>query len=259
MSNKAVRQGRYGVDGPGWLLALGGGVVAPLAAVAAGAPRWLLRVAPVVAVPAGLYLHATVRGKFLVWEEQLDALDLRGDERVLDLGCGRGAVLTAVADRVPKGHVTGVDIWRSVDQSGNDERTTTANAERAQVADRVDLVTADMRRIPLADDTFDLVVSSMAIHNIGSARGREEAVREAFRVLRPGGRLLIADIFHARRYQEILRAAGAVGVTCTDAGPRMWWSGPWVRTLLVSAEKPAALDGDDDGDRDDDLEEERRS
>ncbi|CUM43082.1 methyltransferase domain-containing protein [Streptomyces gardneri] len=249
MSNtSSQRRGRYGVDGPAWLLAFGAGVVAPLAAVAAGGPRRLLRIPPVLAVAGGLFLHASVRGKFLVWEEQLDALDLKGDERVLDLGCGRGAVLTAVARRVPKGRVTGVDIWRSVDQSGNNERSAVANAERERVEDRIDLVTADMRRLPLGDGLFDVVLSSMAIHNITSARGREEAVREAYRVLRPGGRLLIADIFHARRYLRILRAAGAVATTCTDAGPRMWWSGPWVPTLLVSAEKPAAGPGDDDRD-----------
>ncbi|MFZ3493747.1 class I SAM-dependent methyltransferase [Streptomyces sp. 5.8] len=248
MTNKSLRRGRYGVDGPGWLLALGGGVVAPLAAVAAGGPRRLLSIPAVLAVPAGLYLHATVRGKFLVWEEQLDALDLQGDEQVLDLGCGRGAVLTAVARRVPKGRVTGVDIWRSVDQSGNNQGAAAGNAELEQVADHVDLVTADMRQLPVSDGQFDVVVSSMAIHNITSARGREEAVREAYRVLRPGGRVLIADIFHARRYLETLLAAGAVNATCTDAGHRMWWSGPWVRTLLVSAEKPAVQPGDDDRD-----------
>ncbi|MEF9886584.1 class I SAM-dependent methyltransferase [Streptomyces sp. P9-A4] len=246
MSNKAVRQGRYGIDGPGWMAALGGGVLAPLAAVSAGAPRWLLRIPPLVAVPAGLYLHATLRGKFLVWEEQLDALALRGDEQVLDLGCGRGAVLTAVARRVPKGRVTGVDLWRSVDQSGNTESAAEDNARRERVSDQVELVTADMRSLPFLDDQFDVVVSSMAIHNIMSARGREEAVQEAYRVLRPGGRLLVADVFHAPRYVDILRAAGAVNATRTDAGPRMWWSGPWVRTQLVTAEKPA-MDDDDGG------------
>ncbi|MDV5143891.1 class I SAM-dependent methyltransferase [Streptomyces sp. SBC-4] len=260
MSNTSLRRrGRYGVDAPNWLLAFGAGVVAPLAAVAAGGPRRLLRIPPVLAVAGGLFLHASVRGKFLVWDEQLDALDLEGDERVLDLGCGRGAVLTAVARRVPKGRVTGVDIWRSVDQSGNNQRTAADNAEREQVADRVDLVTADMRRLPLADGRFDVVVSSMAIHNITSAQGREEAVREAYRVLRPGGRLLIADIFHARRYVEILRAAGAVDTTCTDAGPRMWWSGPWVPTLLVSATKPAGRPGESDGDGGDDRDENQQS
>src|ERR1700730_11887220 len=45
------------------------------------------------------FLYTTRRGKVQVWEEVLDELHLRGDERVLDMGCGRGAVLTAVAKR----------------------------------------------------------------------------------------------------------------------------------------------------------------
>ncbi len=46
------------------------------------------------------FLYTTRRGKFLEWERILDRLHLRGDEEVLDMGCGRGAVLTAVARRL---------------------------------------------------------------------------------------------------------------------------------------------------------------
>lgn len=241
MAGKAAQRGRYGVDGPGWLIGLCGGVVAPLVAVAVGAPRRLLRIPLVMAAPAGLYLHATRRGKFQVWDEQLHSLDLRGDEQVLDLGCGRGAVLTAVARRLPQGRVTGVDLWRSVDQSGNNERATLANAELAGVADRVDLVTADMRQLPLDDEQFDLVVSSMAIHNINDRAGRRAAVREAYRVLKPGGRLVVVDIFHTRDYLVSLLREGAVNARRTDVGHRMWWSGPWIPTHLVCAEKPSTV------------------
>jgi len=56
---------------------------------------------------------------FIEWDRILDRLHLRGDEVVLDMGCGRGAVLTAVARRLTTGRVTGVDIWSKKDQSGN--------------------------------------------------------------------------------------------------------------------------------------------
>jgi hypothetical protein len=65
------------------------------------------------------FLYTTRRGKFLEWDRILDHLHLRGDEGVLDMGCGRGAVLTAVARRLTTGRVTGIDIWRTKDQSGN--------------------------------------------------------------------------------------------------------------------------------------------
>ncbi len=64
------------------------------------------------------FFYTTGRGKFIEWEKILDGLHLRGDEQVLDMGCGRGAVLNAVARRLTAGHVTGVDIWSTTDQSG---------------------------------------------------------------------------------------------------------------------------------------------
>ena len=66
----------------------------------------------------GFGLHTSRRGKFLVWEELLDGLHLKGDERILDLGCGRGVVLLSAAKRLTTGYAFGVDIWSRVDQSG---------------------------------------------------------------------------------------------------------------------------------------------
>ena len=54
------------------------------------------------------YIYTTRRGKFQVWAELLSSLNLRGDEQVLDLGTGRGAVLLMAAALLPKGKGTGV-------------------------------------------------------------------------------------------------------------------------------------------------------
>src|SRR6476646_7938291 len=67
-----------------------------------------------IATTAALFVQATRVGKFTVWAELLDALELRGDEKLLDLGCGRGAVLLAAAKLLPNGRATGVDIWRAI-------------------------------------------------------------------------------------------------------------------------------------------------
>jgi ubiquinone/menaquinone biosynthesis C-methylase UbiE len=162
---------------------------------------------------AGVYLHTTLRGKLRIWERELDRAGLRGDEQLLDLGCGRGAVLIAAARRLPAGRAVGADLW-TTDQSGNRPEATLANAVAAGVADRVEVHTADMTALPFPDGSFDVVTSAMAIHNIPSPEGRCRAVDEAMRVLRPGGQLLIADIsFHARRY-----AAHIGQGTCGDWG-----------------------------------------
>jgi SAM-dependent methyltransferase len=221
-----------------------GGVVELAAAAALFAAGWVIPAIVLLAgglglaVSAAVFAHTTFRGKFLVWDEELDALSLAGDERVLDLGCGRGLVLLKAAARVPNGNATGLDLWSARDQLGNAEEATWANARREGVADRVELVTGDMRAAPFEAGTFDLVVSSLAIHNIPDFEGRARAVAEALRVLKPGGRLRLADFRYARAYGDVLREWGAVDVEVRDLGWRFWYGGPHARTSMVSAKAP---------------------
>jgi ubiquinone/menaquinone biosynthesis C-methylase UbiE len=186
------------------------------------------------------FLYTTRRGKFLEWNRILDQLHLRSDERVLDMGCGRGAVLTAIARRLTTGRVIGVDIWSTKDQSGNARTVTLLNASLEGVGDRVQIDTGDMRALPYPDASFDLVVSSLAIHNIRSNADRKRAVGEGFRVLKPGGRMAIADIRATTIYEEALRSLGASNVERRRLGWRFWWGNPFASTTLLSASKPPA-------------------
>jgi len=189
---------------------------------------------------AASFLYTTRRGKFVEWQRILDGLRLRGDERVLDMGCGRGAVLMAVASRLTTGRASGVDIWNTRDQSGNGRDVAVRNASLEGVSDRVDIQTGDMRALPFAEATFDLVVSSLAIHNIRSGAERRQAVAEAFRVVKPGGRLVLADIRATARYAETLRALGATDVQRRRLGWRFWWGNPIAATTLLTAAKAAS-------------------
>jgi ubiquinone/menaquinone biosynthesis C-methylase UbiE len=194
---------------------------------------WPLLAALFILAVLGFYLYTTLRGKFVVWAELFDQLDLRGDERILDLGCGRGAVLLMAAQRLTTGRAVGVDLWRSIDQSGNSAEATRRNAIEEGVADRVELHTANMTALPLEDSSFDLVVSNFAIHNIRGHAGREKAISEAVRVLRPGGRLMIVDVRATQRHQEQLAKLGMKDVTRRRLGWR------FLRlTRLVTATKP---------------------
>jgi ubiquinone/menaquinone biosynthesis C-methylase UbiE len=98
-----------------------------------------------------------------------------------------------------------------------------------------------MLAMPFPDGTFDLVVSSMAIHNIDERdirnhRRRLEAVDEAVRVLKPGGRLLIAD-FWSSAYADHLRSRGMSDVRESSLGWRFWYL-PGMGAGLVAATKP---------------------
>ncbi|WP_280248648.1 class I SAM-dependent methyltransferase [Nocardia abscessus] len=235
----------YGVDAPSVLLLLGVLAVGYLAAALVVAlfqqlrpSLLLLLIGVVLAGQFGLLLHATRRGKFRVWAGLLDDLELRGDERLLDMGCGRGAVLLAAARRLPAGRAVGLDVWCSADHCGNTPATAEQNALAENVADRIELRTGDMTRMPFPDGAFDVVVSSLAIHNIRSAEGRAAAVNEACRVLRPGGKLVIVDIGKTREYRAVLAANGATALTFRPVGWRMWWGGPWVPTHALTAVAP---------------------
>ncbi len=154
---RAAPSGDYGVDAPYVLYSLAGAaVVAAAAAIIAftvfESPQPGLAITAIVlALSASSYLYTTRRGKFAVWTELLDSLAMRGDERLLDVGCGRGAVLLLAARRLPEGHAVGVDLWSTKDQSGNSERVTRQNAKLQGVQERVELHTADMRKLPLPD------------------------------------------------------------------------------------------------------------
>jgi len=237
------RRGDYGYDAPYALLMFAALGAASLAAAVAA---WWTHRGPAAALAgygafflanAASFLYTTRRGKFLVWEEILDQLHLAGGERVLDMGCGRGAVLTAVARRLTTGRVTGIDLWSSRDQSGNSLDTTLRNAAVEGVADRVEIQTGDMRALPFPDLSFGVVVSSLAIHNIHSKDDRARAVAEAWRVLEPGGRLAIADIRASAHYARTLHALGATDVARRRLGWRFWYGNPFAGTSLVTALK----------------------
>jgi arsenite methyltransferase len=240
------RKGDYGFDAPNVLLTLTGiGLVWLVIAVVLAAFHvgfWALAasISLVVLLGAASFTYTTRRGKFVIWAEILEGLQLRGDERVLDMGSGRGAVQLMAAQMVPRGQAVGLDLWRATDQSGNAADVAKRNAQSEGVAGNTAFETGDMSKMPFPDNSFDLVVSSLAIHNIEDAATRQRAIDEAVRVIKPGGRLAIADFVATSGYAKRLGELGMAGVTRRNLGWRFWYGFPWTATSLVTATKPKA-------------------
>jgi arsenite methyltransferase len=156
----------------------------------------------------------------------LGTLPWNGSENVLDIGCGRGLLPIGAAQRLTTGKDVGVDIWSNVDLSANRPEATLENARRAGVADRVEVQDADVRKLPFADASFDVVISSLVLHNIPSRQGRQQAVREIARVLKPGGRIAILDLRHTRDYVDVLRERGLADARRSSVGVFLTWLFP---------------------------------
>jgi arsenite methyltransferase len=238
MASQFQRKGSYGIDAPYLLLAPPVFIALNIAEAIRTKNDWPLLAAAFIAACMTSGLYSSRRGKFVVWSGLLDGLGLRGDERILDIGCGRGAVMLLAAQRLTTGRAVGVDLWKTADQSGNSSDAAQRNAVAEGVADRVEFHTADMTQLPFENNSFDFVFSNVAIHNVKGREARRKAITEALRVLRPGGRLLIADIFVTREYVALGAELGLREVSRRNLGWRLWWGGPWIPTFLVTANKP---------------------
>jgi len=168
-------------------------------------------------------------GKFRHRDMMLNMLRWRGDERVLDVGSGRGLLLIGAARRLTTGTATGIDIWSTKDLSGNSLARTQTNIDVEGVQDKVDLKSDDARKLSFPDATFDVVLSNMCIHNIPDADGRVQACREIARVLKPGGTALISDFINTGTYQKIFESCG-LKVSRTGLNPLTF---PWLRVVRV--------------------------
>src|SRR5918992_4594474 len=143
--------------------------------------------------------------------EVLSRLELRGDETVLDAGCGTGRVTAALVERLPRGHVIAVD--------GSPAMVTEA---RRRLPESVDVRQADLLELVL-DDAVDAIISTATFHWILDHDRLFAQLREA---LAPGGRL-VAQCGGAGNVEEIKDAGFELARREPFAEHLGDWGGGW--------------------------------
>ena len=132
-------------------------------------------------------------------------IDLHEGQTVLDLGSGGGIDVLLSARRVgPSGKVYGLDMTDEMLQLAR------ANQQKADV-ENVEFLTGDIQAIPLPDNSVDVVISNCVI-NLAPDKGK--VLREAFRVLKPGGRLGVSDVVVRGQVSPAVRRDMELWVGC---------------------------------------------
>jgi SAM-dependent methyltransferase len=137
--------------------------------------------------PAGGNVQSQIVGLIL------DCLDWDGKGQVLDIGCGNAPLSIRLARKYPAARITGIDYWgRNWDYS---KQVCEQNAKIEGVEDRTVFQKASASALPFEDGSFDLVVSNLTFHEVSDTQDKRAVLREALRVVRPGGKFAFQDLF----------------------------------------------------------------
>jgi len=187
---------------------------------------------------------------------------LTPDARLLDVGCGPGTITADLADRIPQGHVTGLDYAPEIIAQAREMIGGRAN---------LDFATGDVYALDYPDDTFDIVHAHQVLQHLGDP---VRALREMRRIARPGGLVAVRDAdfggmtwypelpvldqwrplyikvargnggepYGGRRLHVWAKQAGFTDITCSSSTwtfatetERAWWGGLWADRTVKSA------------------------
>jgi arsenite methyltransferase len=132
-------------------------------------------------------------------------IDLKPGETVLDLGSGGGIDVLLSAKRVgPTGKAYGLDMT-------DDMLTLARENQRKAGATNVEFLKGEIENVPLADNSVDVVISNCVIN---LSADKSKVLREAFRVLRPGGRFAVSDVVVRGHVPDSVRQSMLLWVGC---------------------------------------------
>jgi ubiquinone/menaquinone biosynthesis C-methylase UbiE len=122
-----------------------------------------------------------------VRQATLGLVKIRPGDSILEIGCGTGSLTLAAKTKAgPQSQVYGVDIAPDM--------IAAARQKAARAGQEVQFQVGRIEAIPFPDGKFNLVLSSLMMHHVTGTEAKQKGIEEIFRVLMPGGKLLIVDI-----------------------------------------------------------------
>lgn len=137
--------------------------------------------------------YTDLEKRLTVREKILSELSLKGNETLLDVGCGNGVFIHGAANYLKSGKAIGIDIWEK-NSGENCSEVFYSNAKIENVYNKVSLQNEDVRKLPYDDESFDIILSGLTMHHILHSNDSHKAFREMCRVLKPGGKIALYDV-----------------------------------------------------------------
>jgi SAM-dependent methyltransferase len=132
----------------------------------------------------------------------LEHLDWDGEGRAIDIGCGNGALTIEAAKKYRNIQIIGIDYWSS--RWDYSKQVCEKNASAEGVGERTTFQKASASALPFGEEYFDLAISNLVFHEVTDTGDKREVIREALRVVKPGGQFAFQDLFLSKkRYGEI--------------------------------------------------------
>lgn len=243
---KLRQRARYGMDAPGVLygcfaMALLCFVLqAIFPKVTIGGRDWPIGIVFILGqmffFPSGMCMLLYGRyGKFRHRDRMLSLIEWKGNEIVLDVGTGLGLLLIGAAKKLTSGRAVGIDIWSQKDLSGNFASETLNNAILEGVEGKIEIKSEDARALSFANDTFDVILSNLCLHNIPNREGRDRACSEIARLLKKSGVALISDFQKTEEYTEVFLKEGLL---VEKLGP--YWKNTFLGLTILRVTKREA-------------------
>ncbi|MFT8459920.1 MAG: class I SAM-dependent methyltransferase [Liquorilactobacillus ghanensis] len=185
------------------------------------------------------YMHTSIICKYEIMQSIVNNIHLKNDSKILDAGCGHDAFMLQFNKQAASiSEIIGIDIWSNKDQGSNSIEATQKIIDSSNLSNKVKLKTANILDMPFNDNEFDLIISSLVLHNIKPFEKRKEALVNIARVQKQKGQLVIMDIgYETSKYVRILKDLGYQNVNIVNTGYNGWWGTPMVPTFVITATK----------------------